>query len=167
MTPTDSKALRNAFGHFATGVTVVTTMGTDPETGEAKPVAMTANSFSSVSLDPPLVLWSIDKGSKSYGAYTHNDHFAIHVLHRGQQDLSNRCASRDIDKFAGLEWTKGIGDAPLFNDFSCRFQCRVEHRYEGGDHQIIVGRVLDYDCNTDAEHHQPLLFFKGQYRDVA
>lgn len=167
MTTIDSKALRNAFGHFATGVTVVTTMGQDPDTGAAKPVAMTANSFSSVSLDPPLVLWSIDKGSKSFDAYTNNEHFAIHILHRGQEALSNRCASRDIDKFEGIEWQKGIGDAPLFSDYSCRFQCRVEHRYEGGDHQIIVGRVLDYDCNTDSETHQPLLFFKGQYRDVA
>ena len=167
MAPTDSKALRNAFGHFATGVTVVTTMGKDLTTGDAKPVAMTANSFSSVSLDPPLVLWSIDKGSKSYGAYTNNDHFAIHILHNGQQALSNRCASRDVDKFEGVVWSKGIGDAPLFDDFSCRFQCVVEHRYEGGDHQIIVGRVLEYECKTDNSTNQPLLFFKGQYCDVA
>lgn len=167
MTPIDTKDLRKAFGHFATGVTVITTMAKDKETGHDHPIAMTANSFSSVSLDPALVLWSIDKKSLSFSAFQDNQYFAIHVLHQGQEELSNRCATRNADKFAGSEWIKGIGDAPLFQDYSCRFQCQVEFRYEGGDHQIIVGRILDYDYQESPEKTKPLLFVKGQYKSVA
>lgn len=167
MKPDDSKQLRNAFGHFATGVTVVTTMGKDHFTGAETPIAMTANSFSSVSLTPPLVLWSIDKGSQSFKAFSENTHFAIHILHSGQQEFSNRCATRNADKFAEAAWSKGINGTPIFEDYSCRFQCEVEHRYEGGDHLIIVGRVLDYDCRDHEESKTPLVFFKGQYRSVA
>ncbi len=166
MKPEDSKDLRRAFGHFATGVTVVTTMGKDQTSGEDHPIAMTANSFSSVSLNPALVLWSIDKGSLSLSAFTDNDYFAIHILHSEQQEFSNRCATRNADKFGGVAWQKGIGDAPIFDDYSCRFQCQVEHRYEGGDHLIIVGRILDYDYK-EQQDKKPLLFFKGQYHNVA
>jgi flavin reductase (DIM6/NTAB) family NADH-FMN oxidoreductase RutF len=161
-----AKELRHAFGHFATGVTV-TTMGCDKTTGAKRPLAMTANSFSSVSLEPPLILWSIDKNAQSYEAFAHNDHFAVHVLHAGQQALSTRCATRNADKFATAAWQPGIGDAPIFDEYSARFQCQVEHRYEGGDHQIIVGRVLQHDCQNESEQAQPLLFFKGKYCAVA
>ena len=162
-----AKQLRQAFGHFATGVTVVTTMDSDTENGQAKPLAMTANSFSSVSLDPPLILWSIDKNAQSFAAFERNEHFAVHILHAGQEVLSTVCATRNADKFADVEWQSGLGEAPIFDEFSARFQCRVEHRYEGGDHQIIVGRVLDYSCQNEPQQVQPLVFFKGKYCAVA
>jgi flavin reductase (DIM6/NTAB) family NADH-FMN oxidoreductase RutF len=162
-----AKALRQAFGHFATGVTVVTTMDNDQPDGQDKPLAMTANSFSSVSLDPPLILWSIDKNAQSFAAFERNEHFAVHILHAGQEALSTICATRNADKFANVDWQPGIGGAPIFDEYSARFQCRVEHRYEGGDHQIIVGRVLDYSCQNEQHQGQPLLFFKGKYCAVA
>ena len=167
MNSEQAKELRQAFGHFATGVTVVTTMDSASENGLAKPLAMTANSFSSVSLDPPLILWSIDKNAQSFAAFERNEHFAVHILHAGQEALSTVCATRNADKFADVEWQPGLGEAPIFDEFSARFQCRVEHRYEGGDHQIIVGRVLDYSCQNEPQQVQPLVFFKGKYCAVA
>ena len=167
MNSEQAKELRQAFGHFATGVTVVTTMDSASENGLAKPLAMTANSFSSVSLDPPLILWSIDKNAQSFAAFERNEHFAVHILHAGQEALSTFCATRNADKFADVEWQPGLGEAPIFDEFSARFQCRVEHRYEGGDHQIIVGRVLDYSCQNEPQQVQPLVFFKGKYCAVA
>ena len=167
MNSEQAKELRQAFGHFATGVTVVTTMDSASENGLAKPLAMTANSFSSVSLDPPLILWSIDKNAQSFAAFERNEHFAVHILHAGQEALSTVCATRNADKFADVEWQPGLGEAPIFDEFSARFQCRVEHRYEGGDHQIIVGRVLDYSCQNKPQQVQPLVFFKGKYCAVA
>ena len=167
MNSEQAKQLRQAFGHFATGVTLVTTMDSDTENGQAKRLAMTANSFSSVSLDPPLILWSIDKNTQSFAAVERNEHFAVHILHAGQEALSTVCATRNADKFADVEWSPGIGEAPIFDEFSARFQCRVEHRYEGGDHQIIVGRVLDYSCQNELQQVQPLVFFKGKYCAVA
>ena len=167
MNSEQAKELRQAFGHFATGVTVVTTMDHDQASGQVKPLAMTANSFSSVSLDPPLILWSIDKNAQSFAAFERNEHFAVHILHAGQEALSTICATRNADKFANIEWQPGIGEAPIFDEFSARFQCRVEHRYKGGDHQIIVGRVLDYSCQNEHQKVQPLVFFKGKYCAVA
>ena len=96
-----------------------------------------------------------------------SDRSSVHILHAGQEALSTVCATRNADKFADIEWQTGIGGAPIFNEFSARFQCRVEHRYEGGDHQIIVGRVLDYSCQNEPQQVQPLLFFKGKYCAVA
>lgn len=151
--PLDGRAFREALGAFTTGVTVVTTRG---EQGD---VGLTANSFNSVSLDPPMVLWSLGKQASSLPAFKAARHFAVHILSENQQELSNRFATRGIDKFADIEVRRGPDEVPLLNDCAARFVCRTEYQYEGGDHIIFVGEVLDFS------HWQrsPLLFHGGKY----
>ena len=165
MSDFDPRELRNAFGSFATGVTIVTTIAKDGD-GNDIPVAVTANSFSSVSMDPPLVLWSIDKNSQSLKAFEESNFFAIHILHNAQEQLSNICATKNADKFAEISWKPGIEGVPVFNDYNTCFQCSVEHRYDGGDHIILVGRVQEFDNKERDTHLTPLLFYRGQYRNV-
>ena len=153
----DAREFRNAMGCFATGVTVVTAKAQDGEK-----VGCTANSFSSVSLDPPLVLWAIAKNANSYDAFMAAKHFAIHVLHAGQEHVSRLFATKDADKFAQVPWTEGQDGTPLLEDYSVRFECTTEHLYEGGDHIIVVGRVHAMD-NPDAE---PLGFYQGKYARI-
>jgi 3-hydroxy-9,10-secoandrosta-1,3,5(10)-triene-9,17-dione monooxygenase reductase component len=152
MNALDPKAFRSALGRFATGVTIVTTR----DTGGA-PVGVTANSFNSVSLDPPMVLWSLAKTSSSMPAFANAQHFAVHVLAEGQEDLSSRFAARGTDKFAGL----GISadGVPLLEQCAARFVCRTAFQYEGGDHVIFVGEVTDFEAADKA----PLLFLGGRY----
>lgn len=154
----DSKDFRSALGSFATGVTIVTTVAPD-----GSDVGMTANSFNSVSMDPPLVLWSIGKNALSQPAFASAGHFAVHILASDQQALSDRFARRGEDKFAGLDLERGPGNAPLLADCAARFKCRTAYRYEGGDHDIIVGEVLEFD---HFDKH-PLVFHRGKYSAVA
>ncbi|MEN2792609.1 flavin reductase [Sphingomonas oligophenolica] len=149
---------RAALGSFATGVTIVTTRAAD-----GKDVGMTANSFNSVSLDPPMVLWSIGKNALSQPAFATADHFAVHILASDQEELSNRFARRGEDKFAGLDLERGPGDIPLLGGCAARFKCRTAYRYEGGDHDIIVGEVLEFDHFEK----KPLLFHRGKYSALA
>jgi flavin reductase (DIM6/NTAB) family NADH-FMN oxidoreductase RutF len=153
----DAREFRDAMGCFATGITVVTARS---ENGEN--VGCTANSFSSVSLDPPLVLWAIAKNANSYDAFIAASHFAIHVLHAGQEDMSRLFATKDIDKFTEISWTESSSGVPLLDEYSVRFECTTEHLYDGGDHVIIVGRVHAMD-NPDAE---PLGFYRGKYAKI-
>jgi 3-hydroxy-9,10-secoandrosta-1,3,5(10)-triene-9,17-dione monooxygenase reductase component len=153
----DAREFRDAMGCFATGITVVTARSKEGEN-----VGCTANSFSSVSLDPPLVLWAIAKNANSYDAFIQAENFAIHVLHSGQEDMSRLFATKDVDKFSEIEWTEGQGGTPLLNEYSVRFECTTEDIYEGGDHMIIVGRVFNMD-NPDAE---PLGFYQGKYAKI-
>ncbi len=154
---TDAKtAFRNALGAFATGVTIVTTVD---ENGQA--VGVTASSFNSVSLDPPLILWSLAKSSLSRGAFSQSGHFAIHVLAASQETLSNRFARSGEDKFAGVEWRQGTLGAPILSDYAALFECRTRHEYEGGDHLILVGEVIAHDAREQA----PLLFHGGRYAE--
>lgn len=150
----DPKTYRNALGQFATGVTIITTRDAD-----GAPVGVTANSFNSVSLDPPLILWSLSKAARSMAAFERAGHFAVHILASDQDALANRFASRIEDKFAGLE----IGDEglPYIRGSSARLVCTTRHLYEGGDHVIMVGEVIDYE--TDGM--PPLLFHSGSYAD--
>ena len=150
----DSGGFRRTMGLFATGVTIVTVRAPGGE-----PIGVTANSFSSVSLDPPLVLWSLAKNARSLDAFMATEYFAIHILSAGQDDLSNRFASRGEDKFAGIAVEEGLGGAPLLADCSARMQCRTVHRYEGGDHIIFVGEVVDL-VSSDVT---PLVFQAGKY----
>lgn len=152
----DTTALRQALGHFATGVTVVTTRDVGGE-----PIGVTASSFNTVSLDPPLVLWSIGRNALSYPVFSEAEHFAIHVLGDEQEAWSNRFGRASEAKFSGLEVGEGVGGVPLLNGCPARFECRIEHRYEGGDHQILVGRVLRMELG--AEDARPLLFHRGRY----
>lgn len=154
MNARDARDFRGALGQFATGVTVITTCDAD-----GKPVGVTASSFNSVSLDPPLVLWSLARSARSMRAFEESGFFCVHVLGASQEALSARFATPGADKFAGQEWSKGHGDVPLLPAFAARFQCRTTNMYEGGDHLIFVGEVLDY-AKTD---EPPLVFHGGRY----
>lgn len=150
----DSRELRNALGHFATGVTVVTTRN-----AAGAPVGVTINSFSSLSLDPPLILWSLAKKSHSLAAFEGAAHFAVHVLAADQQALSDRFARSGNDKFADVTLSRGLGELPLLGHCAAVFQCSAEHRYDGGDHLILVGRVQRFAT----DERPPLLFYRGRY----
>ncbi len=152
------RALRDTLGLFATGVTVVTT--TD---AAGQPVGMTVNSFNSVSLDPPLVLWSIDKQSLGYDAFTAEGHFAVHVLKSDQQHISNLFAGRGADKFGHVQWRPGPHQVPLLDDCAALFQCRLAQCIEGGDHTILLGEVTDFTASGG----EPLVFHRGRYRALA
>lgn len=154
----DPLLFRNALGGFVTGVTVITARD-----AAGNPVGLTANSFSSVSLDPPLILWSIGKTATCFDAFDSANHFAVHFLHSGQEAASRLFATKNVDKFSELDYETGPGDTPLLKDYAARFVCSVEHRYPGGDHIIVVGRVLDFDSRDVA----PLVFYKGQYKALA
>lgn len=132
--PTDSRALRSAFGRFGTGVTVVTT-----QTPEG-PIGMTANSFSSVSLDPPLVLWSAALRSKRHDAFVQAAHFCIHILGQNQHDTAHHFATQGHD-FSGFDWHHGADGAPVLSGCVAAFQCRAHAVHPAGDHSVILGEV--------------------------
>ena len=154
---TDPKAFRSALGQFATGVTVVTTLDS-----QGNKIGMTANSFSSVSLEPMLVLWSIARTSNAFDDFINADRFAIHVLNSEQQAVSNQFASKCEDRFCNVDHGEGLGGVPLLKEYSAVFQCQPEHQYDGGDHVIIVGRVLEFDNRG----LPPLIFHAGRYADL-
>lgn len=156
-TPFDSRAFRRALGNFATGVTVITAAD-----ASGRKVGVTANSFNSVSLDPPLVLWSIDKRSGSHAVFEAAGHFAVNVLAADQIDLSNTFARPSEDRFAGIEHETGEGGAPLLPGCSARFRCEKFQQIDGGDHWILIGRVLAFDDLG----HSPLLYHQGAYSRV-
>ncbi|MDB5969914.1 MAG: hypothetical protein JWQ90_2364 [Hydrocarboniphaga sp.] len=150
----DTRQFRDALGSFTTGVTIVTTVD-----AEGRDIGLTANSFNSVSLDPPMVLWSLAKTSLSLAAFVHNPHFAVHILAADQRAISDLFAKRGADKFAGTTLARGEGGVPLLEGCSARFQCRTAFRYEGGDHEIFVGEVMRFD-HFDKP---PLVFHSGKY----
>ena len=154
----DPRQLREALGAFATGITIVTTRDQ-----QGHDIGLTANSFNSVSLSPPMVLWSLAKTSHSQPAFAAAGHFAVHILALDQELLSNLFSKSGADKFAGLDIERGAGDIPLLPGCAARFQCRTAFRYEGGDHEIFVGEVIDFQ-HFD---HPPLLFHRGKYSVVA
>lgn len=145
---------RQALGAFATGVTIVTT-----QTADGRDVGLTANSFNSVSLDPPMVLWSLARNSLSLPHFLSAEFFAVHVLASNQEPLSNVFAAKGADKFAGLGIQRGQGQVPLLDGCAARFQCRTAYRYEGGDHVIFVGEVVEFDRSD----RPPLVFHGGNY----
>ncbi|HUP92399.1 MAG TPA: flavin reductase family protein, partial [Solimonas sp.] len=150
----DATEFRKALGSFATGVTIITTRAAD-----GAPLGLTVNSFNSVSLNPPLVLWSLAESSLSLPIFRAASHWAVHVLAADQDQLSARFARRGEDKFAGLDVETGAGDVPLLRGCTARFQCRTAFQYEGGDHTIFVGEVLAFDRSEAA----PLVFHSGRY----
>jgi len=149
-----SRHFRNALSAFATGVTIVTTRD-----ASGRDIGLTANSFNSVSLEPPMVLWSLARQSPNLQTFMAAEHFAVHVLASNQDDLAQRFATRGIDKFAALQLQRGPSDIPLLENCAARFQCRTAYRYEGGDHVIFVGEVIAFDHTECA----PLVFHAGQY----
>jgi 3-hydroxy-9,10-secoandrosta-1,3,5(10)-triene-9,17-dione monooxygenase reductase component len=150
-----SSPLIEALGNFATGVTVITTL--DKDGGY---IGVTASSFNSVSLDPPLILWSLDKNSYSLPSFVEAQYFIVNVLTAEQSELSKRFAMQGNDKFSGLDVSKGIGGVPMLSKCAARFQCKLKYVYEGGDHFIIVGEVQHFD----SEDASPLLYHKGEYK---
>lgn len=150
----DSRELRNALGRFPTGVTVITTC-----TPGGKREGLTANSFSALSLDPPLVLWSLGRKANSLPSFVESGHFAINVLRAGQADVSHRFATPGIDKFAGLNAAAGVGGSPLLPGVLASFECKVESTIEGGDHFLFVGRVHKISYGEG----EPLIFNAGCY----
>jgi len=156
--PIDPRDLRNALGCFATGVTVITAVGSD-----RLPVALTVNSFTSVSLDPPLVLWCLSVHSPNLPAFRYASHFAINVLRRDQEAFGRHFARRADDKLSGIRWTAGLGGAPLLDGTVARFQCRKTQTHDGGDHVIFLGAVEAYGYGPG----EPLLFSRGQFGTFA
>ena len=150
----EPQRLRQAFGKFATGVTIVTAADAD-----GRAVGVTANSFSSLSLDPPLLLWSIGRNSSSYRVFQQTGHFAVHVLDQTQTALSQRFSARGVNRFEGVPIEPGPGGCPLLPDYHVRFECSVSERHEGGDHLIMVGRIL----NVEQRPGSPLLFYGGRF----
>ena len=150
----DTKAFRRALGNFATGITVISATSA---TGEK--VAITANSFNSVSLEPPLILWSLDKRSSTLEVFRNASHFAINVLAADQIDLSNHFAKPADDKFANIEHSEGLGRAPLLHDCAAVFECENYDIIEGGDHWIFLGKVVNFEDIGRA----PLLYLQGSY----
>lgn len=150
----DPRDFRHALGTYATGVTIITAMAAD-----GKPYGLTCNSFASVSLNPPLVLWSLGMFSQGLTVFQNASHFAVNVLGASQQALATRFAKSSSDKFADVQWTPGLGRAPLLADSVATFQCRAASRYYGGDHVIFLGAVESYSYNR----REPLLFARGGY----
>ena len=153
----EARAFRNALGQFATGVTIVTACGPRGEW-----VGATVSSFNSVSLDPPMVLWSLDKGAHSRAAFESSTHFAVHVLTLEQKNLAQIFAQRGVDKFEGLQCGGGLGEVPLLPECAACFECETRHRYDGGDHVIFVGEVkrLKHGIGT------PLVFHGGVFAEA-
>jgi flavin reductase (DIM6/NTAB) family NADH-FMN oxidoreductase RutF len=150
----DPRDFRNALGTFATGVTIITAADAD-----GKPYGLTCNSFASVSLNPPLVLWSLVVYSSSLTVFQNATHFAVNILGVSQQALANKFAKSGEDKFAGIEWRPGLGNAPVLAESVANFQCRSVNRYYGGDHVIFLGAVEAYSYSGK----EPLLFARGKY----
>jgi flavin reductase (DIM6/NTAB) family NADH-FMN oxidoreductase RutF len=150
----DPRDFRNALGTYATGVTVITAADAD-----GKPHGLTCNSFASVSLNPPLVLWSLGMFSQRLAVFQNAGHFAVNVLGASQQALAKQFANSAEDKFAGVEWTAGRGGAPLLKGSVANFQCRAVDRYYGGDHVIFLGAVEAYAYGRQ----EPLLFAHGGF----
>ena len=150
----DPRELRNVMGHFATGVTVITTRDTS-----GKPFGLTANAFTSLSLTPPLVLICVDKTVDCYPCFEQSKVFVVNFLSEDQEHLSRRFATKGIEKFEGVVCRPGDCGAPIIEGALGHIECKVVSAYEGGDHTIYVGEIQ----NASASGDRPLLFFKGKY----
>ena len=148
---------RNALGSFATGVTIITALGK-----EGQKIGMTANSFNSVSLTPPLILWSISRSANCFSDFIAADAFAVHILAADQQDLSNRFATKGEDRFADIQCTNGLSGIPILPHYSACFECKTGQQFDGGDHIIMTGEVFKFIDNQ----LDPLLFYRGNYHSL-
>src|SRR5262252_129535 len=149
----DLKAFRRCLGQFSTGVTVITTVC------DGEPFGFTSYSFSSLSMDPPLVLWSIARTSRSLAAFTTAKHFAVNILAVGQVDFSQHFASSQPKKFASVDWYPGAFGSPILPDILASLECELETTLQGGDHAIVVGRVKQYTRYSG----NALLYSQGRY----
>jgi flavin reductase (DIM6/NTAB) family NADH-FMN oxidoreductase RutF len=154
----DPREFRNALGCFPTGVTIITTLGPHGEC-----IGITANSFNSVSMDPPLILFSLGRKAYSMRAFLATDHFAVNVLSLEQLPLSDRFAKASENKWAEVNFELWDSGCPILPSCAANFECRTEHTYDGGDHVIFVGRVIRLRHDPAIK---PLLFHQGKYRAV-
>jgi flavin reductase (DIM6/NTAB) family NADH-FMN oxidoreductase RutF len=150
----DSREIRNIMGHFATGVTIVTTRDS-----AGSPFGLTVNSFTSLSLNPPLVVVCIDKAAQCYSCFEESKVFAVNVLSEDQEELSSRFATKGIEKFGEIKWHRGENNVPLLDGSIGTIECKIVNSYEGGDHTIYLGEIVSANATED----RPLLFFKGKY----
>ncbi len=155
----DPQAFRQALGCYPTGVTVVTAVGPRREI-----IGITANSFSSVSLDPPLVLFSLNRRALSLTSFLQTHHFAVNILREGQEQLSNQFAQSRGEKWKDVDFITWDSGCPILKDALACFECKIRHTYRGGDHIILVGEVLKILSDPEGE---ALLFFRGKYRQMA
>lgn len=153
--PSDTAGLRRALGAFATGVTIVTARAADGE-----PVGFTANSFTSVSLEPPLLLVCLAHSAASYRIFCETDSFAVNVLEAGQEETAKRFATRGADKFGATAWVPGLRGAPLIEGSLARFDCAMHERLTAGDHDILMGRVMGFERHEGAA----LVYHAGSFR---
>lgn len=160
MAPTavDLTAFRGALSRFASGVTVLTT-----RTADGRDAGMTATAFTSLSLDPPLVLACVDRTASMHSPLQDATHLAVHVLAAGEEALSRRFAGDEAQRFRAAELTRGIAGLPLLDGWIARLQCRITARHPEGDHVIIVGEVLA----AEVAEGDPLLYFGGRYGGLA
>ena len=154
----DATELRDALGCFATGITIVTTVGPRGEL-----IGITANSFNSVSLDPPLILFSLNRRAHSLRVFLSTQTFAVNILREDQEALSKRFAQALEDKWSGVEYETWDTGCPILADALAGFECKIRHTYHGGDHVIFVGEVLRLRHDPNG---RPLLFYRGRYRGV-
>lgn len=152
-----ARRFRDVLGRYCSGVTVVTSMAA------GEPVGMTCQSFSSVSLDPPLVMFIPAKTSRAWPLMQRAGHFCVNFLAADQEHVSNVMASKGADKFAGLGWTTSKTGAPLLDGVIGYVDCTVHSVFEAGDHYVVIGRVQDMDVSDGRD---PLLYFQGEYRSV-
>jgi len=152
----NSREFRDALGHFATGVAVISAFKADGET-----LGVTVNSFASVSLDPPLILWSLDKGSDRFAPLMQVDRFAVNILGQGEQEMSRRLSRKGQSALHPDEFSKSTHGVPVLRHAAAIFECVVHEKIEAGDHVIFIGRVLACSHNS---HETPLLYYRGAYR---
>ena len=152
-----TRAFRDALGMFATGIAVVATRAPSGE-----PIGLTVNSFNSVSLDPPLIVWSLGNALPSRAVFEACEYYSVNVLAADQMDISQIFASRSDDKFAGLEMDEGLYGIPLLRGCCARFECRNTARHPGGDHLVFISEVVRFE----REQREPLLYFGGAYRTL-
>ncbi len=159
----EARRFRDVLGRFASGVTVITTTSSD------EPVGMTCQSFSSVSLEPPLVLFLPTRSSRSWPLIQRSGRFCVNFLAADQADLSNTMASRGTDKFADVKWTPSpVTGSPMLEGALAHLDCTIHQVHEAGDHYVVIGNVVDLitpdDDDTAGDELAPLLYYRGQYR---
>lgn len=155
--PIERNELRRVMGHFATGVTVITTLAKD-----GKLHGLTANAVSSLSLDPPLLIICVDKKAESYSCFEDSKVFTVNILADDQEDLSRRFAVSGGEKFEGVAYRRGANGAPILQGALAHLECKLYAAYDGGDHTIYLGQIDE----AETREGKPLLFFRGGYREI-
>ncbi|MDK3018913.1 flavin reductase family protein [Pseudodonghicola flavimaris] len=156
----DPRVFRDALGHYASGITVITGRQ------DAAPVGFTCQSFYSVSLEPPLISFSVKQASNSWPRIRPSGRFAVNMLSADQEALSNGFASSSGDRWSGVDWTESAAGNPLIAGALLQIDCEIFAEHEAGDHRLVIGRVLQLATADPAQDHSPLIYFKGRYRQL-